>query len=272
MAQALPAPPFDVRLMNTTATVLFLGCGLLALAAGAWWVLRHPAFAVGRIVVQGEMAHNSAATLRAHVGPQLDGNFFTIDLARTRDAFMTAPWVRSATVQREFPNRLRVVLQEHRAVAYWGPESESSLLDTQGEVFEAEGGDEEDDLPRLQGPQAQAREVLAMYRRLGPVFEPLGMEISDLALSVRGGWRVETDSGAVVEIGGGTAEEVVARAQQFVRTLGQVAAKYGRQPDALEGADLRHADGYAVRLRGVTTVTAEQAARPQRPAPARAHR
>jgi cell division protein FtsQ len=35
----------------------------------------------------------------------------------------------------------------------------------------------------------------------------------------------------------------------------QVTSKYGRRTDALESADLRHGDGYAVRLRGVTTVT-----------------
>ncbi|KAF1048951.1 cell division protein FtsQ/DivIB [Xylophilus sp.] len=266
MAQALPPPPFDVRLMNMTATVLFLGFGVFALGAAVWWVMRNPAFAVGRIVVQGDLAHNSAATLREHVAPRLDGNFFTIDLERTREAFLSAPWVRSATVQREFPNRLRVVIQEHQAVAYWGPASDSTLLNPQGEVFEAEGGDEEDDLPRLQGPAADAPVVLAMYRRLEPVFAPLGMDVEELALSPRGGWRVRTDGDAVIELGGGTPEQVVARTQRFVRTVGEVAAKYGRKPDALEGADLRHTDGYAVRLRGVTTVTAEQAARaPQAP-------
>ena len=33
----------------------------------------------------------------------------------------------------------------------------------------------------------------------------------------------------------------------------QVASRYGRRPEALVSADLRHGDGYAVRLRGVST-------------------
>ncbi|MBF9264914.1 cell division protein FtsQ, partial [Acidovorax cattleyae] len=44
------------------------------------------------------------------------------------------------------------------------------------------------------------------------------------------------------------------RTKRFVRTVARVAAQYGRRPDALESADLRHPDGYALRLRGVTTV------------------
>jgi cell division protein FtsQ len=42
--------------------------------------------------------------------------------------------------------------------------------------------------------------------------------------------------------------------QMFFRTLSQVTARYGRTPTSLAGADLRHKDGYALRLRGVSTV------------------
>jgi cell division protein FtsQ len=53
-------------------------------------------------------------------------------------------------------------------------------------------------------------------------------------------------------------DEVKERAIRFVGTLSQVTSRYGRTVAALEMADLRHKDGYAVRLRGVSTVQAEQ--------------
>jgi cell division protein FtsQ len=260
MTDTLPAP-LDVKLMNLTASVLFVGCALLVLAAGAWWMVRHPAFAIARIVVQGDLAHNNAVTLRANVAPQITGNFFTVNLGQARSAFEQAPWVRSAQVRREYPRTLRVLLQEHHAVAYWGPESGSAMVNAQGEVFEADGGDaEQGDLPRWNGPQDQSVQVQQMYGLLQPVFEPLGMGLDALELSGRGGWRVTLDSGAVLELGGGTGDEVVQRTQRFLRTLTQVAAHYGRRADALESADLRHNGGYALRLRGVTTVAAGVAA------------
>lgn len=163
MNQSLPAP-LDVKLMNLTASVLFLCCVLLLLAAGARWVLRYPGFSVARIVVQGELVHNNAVTLRANVAPQLAGNFFTIDLRAARAAFEQAPWVRKALVRREFPGGLHVELQEHDAVAYWGPETGSALVNSQGEVFEANVGDvEQEGLPRLTGPQGSSAEVLQMH-------------------------------------------------------------------------------------------------------------
>lgn len=249
---ALPLP-LDVRLMNITATVLFAACGLLLVAALGWWALRHPLFAIGGIVVQGDLAHNSAATLRANVAPRLAGNFFTVDLRQAREAFQEVPWVRHAVVRRQFPNRLRVELLEHEALAFWG-DSESRLVNTQGEVFEANPGDVEDEgMPRLTGPEGTAPMVLAMYRGLQPLLEKLDLGIEQMVLTGRGGWTMHLDSGAVVELGRGTTEEVLARGQRFAQTLTQVAAKYGRRPEALVTADLRHADGYAVKLRGVST-------------------
>jgi cell division protein FtsQ len=245
--------PVDVKLMNITATVLFAACALLLAAALGWWALRHPLFAIGGITVQGDVAHNNTATLRANVAPRLRGNFFTVDLQQARAVFESVPWVRQAVVKRQFPNKLRVQLQEHQAEALWG-DSESRLVNSYGEVFEANAGDvEQDDLPRLSGPEGSSAQVLAMYHGLKPLFEPLDLAIDELSLSGRGGWTLHLDSGAVVELGRGANEEVLARSQRFAQTLTQVTSKYGRRPEALVTADLRHADGYAIRLRGVVT-------------------
>ncbi|MBP6599004.1 MAG: cell division protein FtsQ/DivIB [Giesbergeria sp.] len=259
MNSGMPAP-LDVKFMNLAASLVFVACVVLVLAAGAWWVLRHPAFAIGRIVVQGELVHNNAVTLRANVAPQLVGNFFTINLTAARDAFEQVPWVRNAQVHRQYPRTLRVVLEEHHAAAHWGPEAGSAMVNQQGEVFEANSeATEQDSLPRLQGPEGYAAQVLKMHALLQPLFGPLGMKMEALTLSGRGGWHATFEGGAVVELGGGSNEAVVQRSQRFIRTLTQVAAQHRRRPDALESADLRHIGGYAVRLRGVSTVATDDA-------------
>ena len=85
-----------------------------------------------------------------------------------RRAFESVPWVRHAVVRRVWPNRLRVQLEEHRPVALWGGETGSEkLVNSFGEVFEANLGDvEDDDLPRLVGPDGSSAQVLAMLGRI----------------------------------------------------------------------------------------------------------
>ena len=254
MTDAL-ATPFDVRLMNLTASALFAIFAALALVALAVWAANHPVFTLAAISVRGDVAHSNAVTLRANVLPKLGGSFLTLDLARTRQAFESVPWVRHAVVRREFPNRLRVVLQEHQAVAYWGSESDSRLLNSFGEVFEANTGEvEHEALPRLGGPPGQEPQVLAMYRLLQPLFEPLDLSLEQLELTGRGSWVARLDTGAEIELGRGSPAEVTARTNQFLKTVTQVTSRYQRRLDAVESADLRHADGYAVRIRGVSTL------------------
>ena len=248
------AVPLDVKLMNGTSFALLATFTLLAAGIVALWALQSPLFAIKKILVVGDVTHTSAITLRANAATKLAGTFVTLDLTRSREIFEGVPWVRKAVVTREFPNRLKVELQEHQAVAYWGPEAESRLLNSFGEVFEANLGElEQDALPRLNGPHGQGGQVLNAYQSLEPLFNGLDLALDQFELTGRGGWQARLDTGAVLQLGRGSPDEVVARTRRFVSTLAQITAKYGRQPEALESADLRHEDGYAIRLRGVTT-------------------
>jgi cell division protein FtsQ len=71
-----------------------------------------------------------------------------------------------------------------------------------------------------------------------------------------GSWRVLLDTGATIELGRGGAEDVSARVRRFLQTLTQVTTRYARRASAIESADLRHENGYAIRLRGVSTTVA----------------
>jgi len=254
------AKPLDIKLMNLACgllVLLFVGlCALATLRS----VTRARAFDIRGITVTGDTRHNNSLTLRANVAPRIAGTFFTVDLGRVRAAFEAAPWVRRAVVQREFPNRLRVRLQEHVPVALWGGEGDARLVNSFGEVFEANLGEvDQDGLPTLSGPEGQSAEVLAMYRVLAPVFAQAELVPDRLDLSARGTWSVELQSGADIALGRGGPAELLPQVERFVKTLDQVVSRFGRAANAIESADLRHENGYAIRLRGVSTTPVEQA-------------
>lgn len=259
---ASAALPPDIRLMNAVSALLVAAL----LATAAWtalrWVVRLPVFNLRAIQVEGDVNRNNVASLRANALSRLNGSFLSMNLQEGRAAFEAVPWVRHAQLQRIWPMRLKVRLEEHRAAAYWeartdGADSateaaaERALVNSFGEVFQANLGDVEDEaLPVLAGPAHAAASMLQMWRALSPAAEHLGDNIERLDLSGRGSWRATLGSGAVVELGRGADADVVDRFGRFARSISQVTANY-RSP--LLSADLRHADGYAVRLRGVTT-------------------
>lgn len=244
--------PGDVRMMNATSLLLALAGAMLLSAVLVLWGMRQPAFALRAIRIEGDVSRNSVATIRANAMPHLAGNFFSLDLAAARRAFESVPWVRQAVVQRIWPNRLAVRLEEHRAAALWSTANgDDRLVNTLGEVFEANPGDvEADALPTLSGPDGSSARLLLLLQRLQPVVAGLDMRIDTLSMSGRGSLSAELDGGAEIEIGRGSDDEIVERLKRFVATVPQVIAQHQRP---LVHADLRHNDAYAVRLKGVST-------------------
>lgn len=261
-ALATAALPADVRLMNVVSALLVAALLGTAVWTAVRWAVRLPSFNLRAIQVEGDVSRNSVASLRANALPRLQGSFLSMNLKDGRAAFESVPWVRHAQLTRVWPMRLKVRLEEHRAAAYWEARAEGAdaateaaaeraLVNSFGEVFQANLGDVEDEtLPVLAGPSHAAGAMLQMWRALSPAAEKLGESIERLDLSGRGSWRATFGSGAVIELGRGVEVEVVERFGRFAHSITQVTATYH---SPLLSADLRHADGYAVKLRGVTT-------------------
>jgi cell division protein FtsQ len=258
--------PPDIRLMNAVTALLVAAMLLAAATLGLRWVVRLPVFAIRAIQVDGDVTRNSEASLRANALPRLSGSFLSMSLQDGRDAFEAVPWVRRAVVQRVWPSRLLVKLEEHKPSAYWETKAEGAdaqsdasverlLVNSFGEVFQANLGDvEDDDLPVLAGPAGSSPAMLRMWQRLQTISATIGEQVERLDLSGRGSWRLSFEKGAVVELGRGTEAEILARFGQFTRSITQITS-LNHAP--LLSADLRHAEGYAVRLNGISTTPSQ---------------
>jgi cell division protein FtsQ len=244
--------PKEVRLLNRVANLLYGVAALLALMAFLVWFMHRPMFNVASMVIEGDLQHNSEPTIRANALPLLQGNFFTLNLTQAQMAFEKVPWVRRAVVHRVWPNRLRVELEEHVPVAFWAtPDNDDQLVNSFGEVFDANLGDiEEDQLPVLKGPLGTSAQVLATYLQLKPLFAQLKWPLQTLAMSSKGSWQAEFDKGIRLELGRAEAPVLMSRVQRFIDSVPQLVKRYARP---IVFADLRYNNGYALKLQGITT-------------------
>lgn len=242
----------DVRLLNTLTSLLIGGVLLVLLAAGGWWLIQRPMFTLQAVTVEGmqemPLERVNALTVRAGALQHIRGNFFTADLKAIRDGFETVPWVRKAMVRREWPNRLIVSLEEHRALGTWG---ESHLLSTRGEVFMANMAEAEDGgkLRVFDGPQGSEKDVLARYDELTRWFAPLGIAPEMLTLSSRYAWTVRMDSGMVVELGREQDEKSLKeRVDRLISVYPQLMAKLNGK---INHVDMRYTNGLALKADGI---------------------
>ncbi|MEQ1598227.1 MAG: cell division protein FtsQ/DivIB [Methylotenera sp.] len=223
------------RLLNWIANFLFALSVVLFLYALLFVVVHLPIFPIREVKVDGQLAHVNREQIKLIVAKHLKGNFFTLDLIKTRDAFEKLPWARNVSVRRRWPDKLDVVIEEHQALARWG---NIALVNTHGELFQAATDDE---LPVFYGPGDGVMEVTKSYGNYSLILNKADIKIAQVTLSPRRAWEIKTNKGLKIALG---RVDMDVRLDKFARayqsTLSQLNVK-------VVYADLRYPNGFAVR-------------------------
>lgn len=222
--------------LNAIANALFAATFLAVFFAAFHFAVHLPIFPLREVRLTAEPAHVRRGEIEAVVKRELNGNFFTVDLARARKAFEAIAWVRKADVRRQWPDRLDVTLEEHEPLARWGTDA---LVSTQGDVFRAHY---EGRLPVFNGPDGTAKEMAIHFAYFRRALAAIGREPVQVDVSARRAWTLRLDTGTALELGRADIEGRLAR---FVQNYEQAATLLGRR---MEYVDLRYANGFAVRV------------------------
>jgi cell division protein FtsQ len=165
-----------------------------------------------------------------------------------RQAFESVPWVRRATVRREWPDQLVVALEEHEALGTWG--EDGRLLSTKGDVFTANLAEAEEDheLPAFSGPEGSEKEVLSRFGELKAWFAPAQLLPQALDLSSRYAWKVKLDNGMSVELG---REQSRSMLKERVDRLVGIWPQLANRVQNIETIDMRYQNGLALSATGL---------------------
>jgi cell division protein FtsQ len=239
----------DIKTLNAAANTLF-GVVLLALLlSGVWWLIQRPMFTLKTIQVESftknNLRHVNALTIREAALPKIKGNFFTSNLDSVRAAFEAVPWVRKASVQRDWPNKLIVTLEEHEVLGTWG--DAGRLLSVQGDVFTANLAEAEEDVELIgfSGPDGSEKDVLAHYVKFKEWFGKIHLAPEIVNYSARYAWSVTLNNGMRVELGR-TADDVSLkkRVDELLTVYPQLLASL---QDRIESVDMRYPNGLALK-------------------------
>lgn len=239
----------DAKLLNATANVLFSFVLAAVLGSAVWWVIHRPVFELSAVRVEAkqskDLRHVNALTIRDQAIPRIQGNFFTTNLDQVRSAFESVPWVRKASVQRVWPNRLLVQIEEHEVLGTWG--EDGRLISVLGDVFTANLAEAEDDaqLISLSGPEGSEKEVLQQYRLFKDWFAALELKPEAVQYSSRYAWSVQLDGGLHIELGRvQDATSLKKRVDQLLRVYPQLTTRLG---DNIVSVDMRYPNGLALK-------------------------
>jgi cell division protein FtsQ len=206
-------------------------------------------FRVRNVLVEGRVETKSGdilAALKAERGaPLLD-----IDVAAAKARLEGLPWIKSAEVERQLPDTLRVKVEERKPFALWQLGQRLSVIDREGVVIVRDNVGRFADRPLVvgEGAERRAAEILDLVAS-----EPAISKAVDAAVLVSGRrWNLRLKGGIEVRLpeeGMDTAWHRLARMERETRLLNK----------AITAIDLRQPD------RVIVGLTPEAAKAPQGP-------
>lgn len=247
--------PTDIKYINGLSYALYCLFVILMIGSLVQYLVQNMIHNLSGVVIKGNVTHNNISSIRRQLHTNSHGNFYSIDLYKAKQAFESISWVNHVVVKRVYPNHIEVKLSEFQPKAIWGIREDLKFVDDLGVIFEASADDEEyDQMPQFIGSEGQSKVMLDMYKDLVISFAPLQYKLKVLELNARGSWIATLEGGAQIELGRGNATDVIGRAQKFANGAHLLLAKLNKKINDIEYVDLRHTDGYAIRMHGMTTV------------------
>lgn len=191
------------------------------------------------LVVLGQPEHVDEQAIIAAIQRGPVGSFFDVDVQAIQQRVEALPWIKQASIRKQWPDKLQVYVTEHVAVASW---NEELLLDPTGTVFSVPVEQiRAQQLPALYGPEGSEQEAFVMFNGLNKLLAIHQLHLQGLMLSERYAWQLWLSNDVHLQLGQKETIERVDRYLKMQKTLQEM------REDAVESVDLRYDTGLAVR-------------------------
>lgn len=225
--------------------------GVLAVCLLVWQALTDPTrFPVSNVDVLGTLDFTDRDALQSKVAAFTDQGFYTLDIDSLRTAVESLPWVAEARIAREWPGRVKIIVEEHEPAARW---NEDGLVSKGLDLFRPPQLSRDDvryadwqrifaSLPELRGDDGRHSAVLDDYRRYEQALGSLGLKVSALVEDARLSQTLELGGGGNLTLRLGY-EDHERRLARFVDVYPRLAEGIASDPVTF---DMRYSDGFSL--------------------------
>ena len=221
----------NLALFSLLATVL------VALTVGSVLLYRYIDRPLAHIVVNSPYERVAQNEIEVLVGDITSGGFISLDLAIVRERLEAHPWIASASVRREWPDRLQLSIVEEEPIARW---RDSSFLNRSGVALKATNNSALSSLPHLVGPEGSSRLVMSEFRDVSELMFSQSLKVVAFSVDEHGARSLKLASGHEVVLGRG---DVIAKVRRFL-TIWQ--GELASRQQEIKAIDARYDNGVAV--------------------------
>lgn len=201
---------------KATKPILKRGLSLMILLACVLMVAMYfcmlPKFPVRHVIVQhGNVAVDEDA-IRSIVSPHLRHGFFRAGVKGIQSDLLQLPWIKTAVVEKIWPDNIRIKLGLHEVVARW---NETAYLLDNGVVYQPRMPLSAVPLPQLSSTQNDSPLVLEHYYAFKADLATEALSIQSLSETKEREYIVVLSNGIVLNLGDTDLQQ---RVHRFVKT------------------------------------------------------
>lgn len=164
-------------------------------------------------------------------------NFVSFDFDAYRKNLSNNPWVKTAEVQRRWPDAIDIAIEERKPIAIW---NDLYLIEADGTIFEPDLMPS-DIVISLQGNDAQRERLLSGMTTVKKAMNSVNLDVEKIILDYRGAWTIILENDVELYLGARFFEE---RLQRFVA---HYPSSIHSKMDQVMAIDFRYDHGYALK-------------------------
>ncbi len=168
------------------AGIIFLLGVLCTVFISGWmvlgWMEDAQRLPLSKLVVTGERHYTRNDDIRQSIlALGSPGTFMTQDVNIIQSQIERLPWIKQASVRKQWPDELKIHLVEYVPIARW---NDQHMVDADGNSFSVPADRvNKQNLPMLYGPEGSENEVLQGFREMGQVLAKDRFTLKDAAMT-----------------------------------------------------------------------------------------
>ena len=190
------------------------------------------------INIEGDLKRVSKRGIEIIVLELKNQGFLTADKGKYKDKLETIDWVKSATINKQWPNTINVVLVEDDVIGLW---NKRLLLNSSGELYALDQRVVPDELIQFFGPEDRENEVYTRYKLYNDELATRGILIEEIELDFRGSWVITVRPSIKIKLGEEATEE---RFERFLTIWDQSLLE---NFELISYIDLRYSEGFVIK-------------------------
>jgi len=226
----------EVWLKIATRTAWLLAISLVC-AFIYYQITREDVLPVTEIAINGQFEHIAIDELQVLIEDGVEGNFFTLSVAKLYGKLLAMPWAEQVWIHRVWPDKIKINILEQKPVAIW---SGNGLINAKGKLFTDDVSGFKGHLPEFVVDERYKQEIIRWNTQYQKTLNDFDLKIKKFELDERKNQSLYLSNNIKLDLG---SEETAQRLTRFLKVF---KSNLYREEQRISRIDLRYSNGFSV--------------------------